>query len=225
MERDRILPARIIHEHFCCNRRSVATTSLRPAGCAPPLRDWLPTDHLACFVVDVLEELDLQPVLHTYSDLTRGTVPYGPRMLVAVLLYAYAVGEPAPRQIARKLHEDIAFRVLAASTTTDFRTISDFRKQHLVALRRLFVQVLRLCQHAGLVTLGHIDLDGTKLTANASTHKAMSYDRMGKEEGLLHSALGYCSSEEFEHAASLATPATGATMRFFRPRAASSARD
>jgi len=103
-------------------------------------------------------------------------------MLVAVLLYAYAVGVPASRQIARRLHEDIAFRVLAANTTPDFRTISDFRKQHLAALRGLFVQVLRLCQHAGLVTLGHIALDGTKLKANASKHKAMSYDRMLKEE-------------------------------------------
>jgi transposase len=82
-------------------------------------------------------------------------------------LYAYAVGVPASRQVARRLHEDIAFRVLAANTTPDFRTISDFRKQHLAALRGLFVQVLRLCQHAGLVTLGHIVLDGTKLKAKA----------------------------------------------------------
>ena len=80
----------------------------------------------------------------------------------------------ASRQIARRLHEDIAFRVLAANTTPDFRTISDFRTQHLAALRGLFVQVLRLCQHAGLVTLGRIALDGTKLKANASTHTAMS---------------------------------------------------
>jgi len=92
---------------------------------------------------------------------------------------------PSSRQIARRLHEDIGFRVLAANTTPDFRTISDFRKQHLPALRGLFVQVLTLCQHAGLVTLGHIALDGTKLKANASKHKAMSYDRMVKEEGWL----------------------------------------
>lgn len=148
----------------------------------PSLRDWLPADHLAYFVADVVEELDLQPILNTYGGLTRGTIPYDPRMLVAVLLYAYAVGVPASRQIARRLHEDIAFRVLAANTTPDFRTISDFRKQHLAALRGLFVQVLRLCQHAGLVKLGHIALDGTKLKANASKHKAMSYERMVKEE-------------------------------------------
>ena len=155
----------------------------------PSLRDWLPADHLAYFVADVVEELDLQPILKAYGDLTRGTVPYDPRMLVAVLLYAYAVGVPASRQITRRLHEDIAFRVLAANTTPDFRTISDFRKQHLAALRGLFVQVLRLCQHAGLVKLGHIALDGTKLKANASKHKAMSYDRMVKEEGRLQAEV------------------------------------
>ncbi len=155
----------------------------------PSLRDWLPADHLAYFVADLVEELDLHSLLKPYGDLTRGTVPYDPRMLVAVLLYAYAVGVPASRQIARRLHEDIAFRVLAANTTPDFRTISDFRKQHLAALRGLFVQVLRLCQHAGLVTLGHIALDGTKLKANASKHKAMSYDRMVKEEGRLQAEV------------------------------------
>ena len=155
----------------------------------PSLRDWLPADHLAYFVADLVEDLDLNPILTTYGNLTRGTVPYDPRMLVAVLLYAYAVGVPASRQVARKLHEDIAFRVLAANTTPDFRTISEFRKQHLAALRGLFVQVLRLCQHAGLVTLGHIALDGTKLKANASKHKAMSYDRMVKEEGRLQAEV------------------------------------
>jgi transposase len=155
----------------------------------PSLRDWLPADHLAYCVADLVEELDLQPILNTYGSLARGTVPYDPRMLVAVLLYAYAVGVPASRQIARRLHEDIAFRVLAANTTPDFRTISAFRKQHLAALRGLFVQVLRLCQQAGLVTLGHIALDGTKLKANASKHKAMSYDRIVKEEGRLQAEV------------------------------------
>ena len=148
----------------------------------PSLREWLPADHLAFFVADLVEDLDLKPILTTYGGVMRGTVPYDPRMLVAVLLYAYAVGVPGSRQIARKLHEDIAFRFLAANTTPDFRTISAFRTQHLAALRGLFVQVLRLCQRAGLVKLGHIALDGTKLKANASKHKAMSYDRMVKEE-------------------------------------------
>ena len=99
-----------------------------------------------------------------------------------VLLYAYAVGVAASRQMARELEENVAFRVLAANQRPDFRTLSDFRTQHLAALTALFVQVLRLCQRAGLVKLGHIALDGTKLQANASKHKAMSYDRMVKEE-------------------------------------------
>ncbi len=155
----------------------------------PSLRDWLPTDHLAYFVADLVEELDLQPILKTYGRVTRGNAPYDPGMLVRVLLYAYAVGVPASRQIARRLQEDVAFRVLAANTTPDFRTLSDFRKQHLDALRGLFVQVLRLCQRAGLVTLGHIALDGTKLKANASKHKAMSYERMVKEEARLQAEV------------------------------------
>jgi hypothetical protein len=105
--------------------------------------------------------------------------------LVKVLLYAYAVGIPASRQIAQKLEEDVAFRVLAANQRPDFRTLSDFRKQHLPALADLFVQVLQLCQRAGLVKLGHIALDGTKVKANASKHKAMSYGRMVTEEARL----------------------------------------
>ena len=155
----------------------------------PSLRDWLPADHLAYFVADLVEELDLQPILQSYGGVTRGNAPYDPRMLVRVLLYAYAVGVRGSRQIARRLQEDVAFRVLAANTTPDFRTLSDFRKQHLDALRGLFVQVLQLCQRAGLVTLGHIALDGTKLKANASKHKAMSYERMVKEEARLQAEV------------------------------------
>jgi transposase len=148
----------------------------------PSPHDWLPEDHLAYFISDLVEELDLRPILKTYGGVTRGTVPYHPAMVVKVLLYAYAVGIPASRQIARELEEDVAFRVLAANQRPDFRTLSDFRKQHLAALADLFVQVLKLCQRAGLVKLGHIALDGTKIKANASKHKAMSYGRMVTEE-------------------------------------------
>jgi transposase len=151
----------------------------------PSPRDWLPEDHLAYFVSDLVDELNLTPLLATYGGVTRGTVPYHPQLLVKVLLYAYAVGIPASRQIARKLEEDVAFRVLAANQRPDFRTLSDFRKQHLPALAELFVQVLQLCQRAGLVKLGHIALDGTKVKANASKHKAMSYGRMVTEEARL----------------------------------------
>jgi len=155
----------------------------------PSPRDWLPEDHLAYFLSDVVEELNLSPILATYGRVTRGTPPYHPELLVKVLLYAYAVGMPASRQIARKLEEDVAFRVLAANQRPDFRTLSDFRKQHLTALADLFVQVLKLCQRAGLVKLGHIALDGTKVKANASKHKAMSYDRMVTEEARLQAEV------------------------------------
>ena len=151
----------------------------------PSPRDWLPEDHLAYFVADLVEALNLTPILATYGGVTRGTVPYHPQLLVKVLLYAYAVGIPASRQIARKLEEDVAFRVLAANQRPDFRTLSDFRKQHLSTLADLFVQVLQLCRRAGLVKLGHIALDGTKVKANASKHKAMSYGRMGTDEARL----------------------------------------
>lgn len=155
----------------------------------PSPRDWLPEDHLAYFLADLVEELNLQPILATYGGVTRGTVPYHPQLLVKVLLYAYAVGIPASRQIAQKLEEDVAFRVLAANQRPDFRTLSDFRKQHLTALADLFVQVLTLCRRAGLVKLGHIALDGTKVKANASKHKAMSYGRMGTEEARLQAEV------------------------------------
>lgn len=155
----------------------------------PSLGEWLPADHLAYFVSDVVTELDLTPIVKTYGGVTRGNAPYDPRLLVTILLYAYAVGIPASRQIARELEENVAFRVLAANQRPDFRTLSDFRKQHLAALTDLFVQVLQLCQRAGLVKLGHIALDGTKVKANASKHKAMSYGRMVTEEARLQAEV------------------------------------
>lgn len=151
----------------------------------PSLGEWLPEDHLAYFVSDVVTALDLTPIVKSYGGVTRGNAPYDPQLLVTILLYAYAVGIPASRQIARELEENVAFRVLAANQRPDFRTLSDFRKQHLAALTALFVQVLRLCQGAGLVKLGHVALDGTKVKANASKHKAMSYGRMVTEDARL----------------------------------------
>jgi len=148
----------------------------------PSPQEWLPEAHLAYFLSDLVDVLNLTSILRTYGGVTRGAVPYHPRLLVKVLFYAYAVGIPASRQIARELEENVAFRVLAANQRPDFRTISDFRQEHLAALSDLFRQVLTRCQRAGLVKLGHIALDGTKLQANASKHKAMSYDRMGKEQ-------------------------------------------
>ena len=149
------------------------------------LREWLPEDHLAYFISDVVDQLDLSEITARYEGERRGGPPYHPTMMVKVLLYAYCVGVPSSRRIATRLHEDIAFRVLAANNTPDFRTISDFRKDHLAALSGLFLQVLLLCQREGLVKLGHVALDGTKVRANASKHKAMSYKRMKEKEAQL----------------------------------------
>jgi len=146
------------------------------------MREWLPQGHLAYFISDVVEQLDLSRVMERYRGEERGYPPYHPVMMVKVLLYAYCIGVPSSRKIARRLEEDVAFRVLAANNRPDFRTISDFRKEHLKALEGLFLQVLKLCQKAGLVKLGHVALDGTKVKANASRHKAMSYRRMKEEE-------------------------------------------
>jgi transposase len=151
----------------------------------PSMRDWLPSDHLAYFISDVVDNLDLSVIMERYAGEERGYPPYHPAMMVKVLLYAYCSGVASSRKIEKRLCEDIAFRVLAANNTPDFRTISDFRKDHLKALAGLFLQVLKLCQKAGLVKLGHVALDGTKIKANASKHKAMSYKRMKEEEGRL----------------------------------------
>ena len=145
------------------------------------LQEWLPPGHLAYFIsdlVDLVDQLDLSAITARYRGEERGGPPYHPGMMVKLLLYGYCTGVASSRRIAQRLHEDIAFRVLAANNTPDFRTISDFRKDHLSALGELFLQVLALCQQAGLVKLGHVALDGTKVRANASRHKAMSYGRM-----------------------------------------------
>ena len=149
------------------------------------LQEWLPDDHLAYFISDVVDQLDMSEVTARYERERRGGPPYHPRMMVKVLLYGYCVGVASSRRIAQRLHEDIAFRVLAANNTPDFRTISDFRKDNVDALSGLFVQVLALCQQAGLVKLGHVALDGTKVKANASKHKAMSYQRMKEKAAQL----------------------------------------
>ena len=149
------------------------------------LQEWLPEDHLSYFISDIVDQLDISEITARYEQERRGGPPYNPRMMVKVLLYGYCIGVASSRRIAQRLHEDIAFRVLAANNTPDFRTISDFRKDHLVALSGLFLQVLMLCSQAGLVKLGHVALDGTKVRANASRHKAMSYKRMKEREAQL----------------------------------------
>jgi transposase len=149
----------------------------------PDLRAWLPDDHLALFISDVVDELDLSAIYAAYEmGDARGQPPYHPAMMVKLLLYAYCTGRPSSRKIERATHEDVAVRVLAGDQHPDHDSIAAFRTRHLPALAGLFVQVLELCQAAGLVTLGHVALDGTKVKANASRHKAMSYARMSETE-------------------------------------------
>lgn len=147
----------------------------------PSPRDWLPDDHLIFFLSDVVDSLDLSAIYCTYTE-ERGYPPYHPLLMVKILLYGYARGIFSSRKLARACQEDVAFRVLCAENQPDFRTISDFRKRHLKALADLFLQVLRLCQRSGMVKLGHVAIDGSKIQANASKHKAMSYARMQEEE-------------------------------------------
>ena len=138
----------------------------------------VPQGHLALYVSDVVDALDLSAIYNSYAGDGRGQPPYDPAMMVKLLIYAYCIGRPSSRVIERATYEDIAFRVLATNQHPDHDTIAEFRKRHLEALAGLFIQVLRLCQEAGLVKLGQVALDGTKIKANASKHKAMSYDRM-----------------------------------------------
>jgi len=148
----------------------------------PAPRDWLPENHLVYFLLDVVPQMNLQPILAPYQATDRGQPPYHPAMLVTVLLYGYATGVFSSRRLMARCETDAAFRVIVADDIPDFRTISDFRKRHLTALEGLFVEVLKLCAKAGLVKVGRIALDGSKVKANASRHKAMSYDYMLKEE-------------------------------------------
>ncbi len=152
--------------------------------------DWLPGGHLAYFILEVVETLDLKEIENVYAKRdARGERAYSPRMLLAVLIYGYCVGVFSSRKIARALYEDVAFRVLSGGEQPHFTRISDFRMEHRQALAGLFLQVLKLCQRAGLVKLGHVSLDGTKILANASKHKAMSYERMQREEVRLRAEI------------------------------------
>jgi len=156
-----------------------------PLAMPVSLQEWLPEDHLVYLVSDVVDTLDLSEIYAHYEEQLRGQPPYDPRMMVKLVSYAYTVGIPSSRRIEPKTYEDIAFRVLTADQHPDHDTICDFRKTHGKALSRLFVQVLAVCQEAGLVKLGHVSFDGTKVKANASKHKAMSYAYMLTKEAEL----------------------------------------
>ena len=149
----------------------------------PALRDWLPEGHLALFLSDVVDTLELGPIFDDYEQGDgRGQPPYHPAMMVKLLIYGYCMGKPSSRKLERASYEEVGYRVLCAEQHPDHDSIAEFRKRHLKGLAGLFVAVLRLCQRAGLVKLGHVALDGTKVKANASKHKAMSYERMCKAE-------------------------------------------
>ena len=156
----------------------------------PSLEEWLPEGHLARFVAEVVETLDLSAIYARYEQGDgRGLAAYDPRMMVRVLIYGYSRGVASSRRIERATYEDVAFRYLAADQHPDHDTIATFRKEQLANLSQLFVEVLRLCQRAGLVKLGQVALDGTKVKANASKHKAMSYERMGEAEKKLEAEV------------------------------------
>jgi transposase/IS5 family transposase len=148
----------------------------------PSLRDWLAGDHLAYFVADTIDQLDLSEFYARYEGDGRRKQPYEPRMMVKVLVYAYATGTFSSRRVARRLEEDVAFRILGAGNFPAHRTICEFRRRHLEEFGRLFVQVVELARELKLVRLGTLAIDGSKVRANASKHKAMSYERMRQEE-------------------------------------------
>ena len=148
----------------------------------PSLREWLAEEHLAYFVSDVVDQLDLSAMHAVYGEEKRGQPPYHPRLMTKLLVYGYCTGVFSSRRIQKRLREDIPFKVLAAGNEPDFRTISDFRKIHIGTLQGLFEQVLEMALEVGAVKVGRVSLDGTKVKANASKHKAMSYGRMKEKQ-------------------------------------------
>src|SRR6266478_5404801 len=167
-----------------------ACTLDQPLLLAPSLQQWLPEGHLARFLADVTDQLELSAIYSAYDRPDgRGQAGYHPLLMTRLLLYGYCVGVASSRAIERKSYEDVAFRYLAADQHPDHDTIANFRKQHLAKLGELFVQALQWCQKAGLVKLGQVAIDGTKIQANASKHKAMSYGRMGEAEQKLQAEV------------------------------------
>jgi transposase len=173
----------------------------------PSPHDWLPQGDLVYFLLDTVATLDLTPIFAHYERELRGQPPFHPRMMVAPLLYCDATGTRSSRRIMKRCQVDVACRVIVGEDIPDFRTISDFRRIHLARLETLFVEVLKLCALAGLARVGTIALDGTKVKANASRHKAMSYGRMKSEETrlneeiatLLADAEAVDQAEDIEH--------------------------
>ena len=159
------------------------------------MREWLPEDHLAHFVRDVVAELDLSEIFARYDGSKGGYPPYHPTMMTGLLIYGYCVGIRSSRKIEKACWEQVPFRVLAAGQNPDHDTIAEFRRKHITSLPKIFLQALSMCRKAGLVKLGHVALDGTKMQANASKHKSMSYARMLKKEKELEDAIARLLAE------------------------------
>ena len=155
----------------------------------PSIADWVPEDHLARFVSELVDEvIDLEPFLAVFTE-KRGFPPYDPRLMLKVLIYGYTTGVRSSRKIEKACHDDVAFRFLAANQAPDFRSVARFRRRHLAALDALFLEILKLCRQAGMVKLGRVGLDGSKVRANASRRKAMSYKRMTEREADLQAEV------------------------------------
>jgi transposase len=147
----------------------------------PSLRDWLPRDHLAWSILGAVEKMDLSAFYRAYRDNGQGRAAYEPAMMVALLLYAYARGNRSSRGIERECREDVAYRVLAANLAPDHSTIAEFRRRHEAALAGLFGEVLLLCREAGMVKVGVLAVDGTKVAANASSQANRDFEQLARE--------------------------------------------
>lgn len=169
----------------------------QPMLLPPDLRDWLAEDHLAWFVLDAVSELDLAPFTSDYRSDGWGRAAHDPEMMVALLLYAYATGERSSRAIERRLSDDVAFRVIAANQRPDHATIARFRARHEEALSGLFSEVLALCARAGLVSVGTLALDGTRVRADAADRQNRSYEKIAEE--ILAEAAETDAAEDAEH--------------------------
>lgn len=168
----------------------------------PDMKSWLPEGHLSFFIIEIVNQLNLKRIYKKYKNKAGGRPAFHPVMMTSLLLYSYCNGVFSSRQIEKKTYEDVAFRVLAGDKHPDHDTICDFRRENLIQLTNLFVQVLKICQKAGLVKMGHVALDGTKMQSNASKHKAMSYGRMAQKEAKIEkeikSLLSKASSTDSE---------------------------
>ena len=162
----------------------------------PDLRQWLPDNHLALYVSDIVEQLDLSAILKVYEEGdARGRPPYHPQMMVKLLLYGYCVGKLSSRKLEQASYDDVGFRVLSGNQQPDHASIAEFRKRHLPELAKLFVQVLQLCERAGLVKLGHVAIDGTKIKANASKYQTMTYAGLTEAEQKLAATVARLLAE------------------------------